>query len=200
MTNNIADDLDRNDLQSQIQKAINRAILYYRSERFWFNETITSLTLVANQESYGVNDGWPSNMLKLDTANLIRNPTDKYLLIPKDYAWLVMVNPNTSVGPPDCYAIYEEQIFMYPIPDRSYSVTLSYLKSYDALVDAEDENDFTSNAEDLIEARAEWWLYSRVIRDNDAAQQCKADELDALYALRRMSKNYIGSGELRYRD
>jgi len=200
MTVNIADDLNRNDLDSQIGKAINRAISYYGFDRFWFNEKITTFATVRSQESYGAADGFPADILRLDTVNLTRNTTSKYLMVPKTYPWIVLVNPTISLGPPTCYAIYEEQIFMYPNPDQSYTVTLSYVESYTELSDSNDTNNFLSNAEDLIESRAEWWLYSRVIRDADAASNCKNAELEALTALRRKTANYIGSGNMMWQE
>ena len=200
MASNIADDINRNDLQSQIERAINRAIFHYRKDRFWFNETTAVLATVADQQTYTSTDGFPSDLLKINVARLYRTSTDTYILTRQSYEWMEWVDPNLSVGPPDYYSVYNTSFYLYPIPDQAYNITLSYLKSYSELSGANDTNDFLSYAEDLIEARAEWWLYSRVLRDPEAAQVMKSAELEALSAIRKMTNSYITRGEISYRE
>ena len=151
----IADDLNRSDLNTQIDKAINRAIRhYYNSEYFWFNETVGTFVTVANQESYGTADSVPSDILSINYMRLTISTTNKPEIPKKTYQEIQMLNSGASIGQPLYYAWYQNKIWFYPIPDAVYTVTISYQKSYAVLVADSDTNDFTVEAEDLIESRA----------------------------------------------
>jgi len=62
----IADDLNRSDLTSQIQREINRAIRKYASMPFWFSSTSANFTTANGQWSYDTADGLPSNIRIVD--------------------------------------------------------------------------------------------------------------------------------------
>jgi hypothetical protein len=79
MQTTIADELDRSDLASQIQKAIKTAIKKYQRKRFFFNEA-RSLTFntVDGQEFYTAADSSDiPNLLFIDTVKLTISGSDK---------------------------------------------------------------------------------------------------------------------------
>lgn len=192
----IADDLDRSDLSSQIDTAINRAIKHYRYKNFWFTQSSGSFVTVASQKAYGTGDGLPSDILEIDYVEISINDTD-YRLSPRSYAYIEEVDPSIYTGDPDDYAWYQNKMYLYPVPDASYTVTVSYSKSYDELATDAATNDFTTDAEELIEARARWWLYSRVIKDYDSSQVARADEADALLSLQAITEKLTTSKRLK---
>lgn len=191
----IEDDLLNDSLSSQIDLSINRAIKYYQQYRFTFNTASTTLNTVASQESYGTSDGFPSDFLKSDV--LIANINSSLITVrPITFNLLRDYNAQSSEGAPYDFSIYQNKIWLSPIPDKAYTLTFYYLRSYSTLVNNTDSNDFTDNAEDLIESRAEWWLYLRKLHDNQAAQAVKAMEMEALRDLQREYKNQVSTGKL----
>ncbi len=186
----IADDLDRSDLSSQIDKAINRAIRHYRHKSFWFTQTTGTFVTVSGQKAFGTSDGLPSDILEIDYVEIAINNTD-YRLTPRSYAYIQEVDPSVYTGDPDDYAWYASKMHLYPVPDASYTVTVSYSKSYDEMTTDAATNDFTTDAEELIEARARWWLYRRVIKSPQDADMAKGDEVEALVALTSQTEKLV---------
>lgn len=195
MRSRIADDLDDSTVDTQIGVAINRAIDHYQSERFWFTEAIATFATVADQDSYGTGDGIPSDINKIDTLQVTVN-NDFIRLFEKTYDWMKLVDSGRISGRPTFWTWYEDKIFLYPTPDDAYTITVSYTKNYVDLSADGDTNDFTDNAEDLIEARAEYWMYTRVVKDFEAAKFAKQEEVEALTALRSITSKRVATGRL----
>lgn len=202
MRSRIADDLDRSDLDTQITKAINRAIEYYEKEHFFFNETSGTFVTVANQESYGTADSTPSDLLDVQVLTITESSTNIYPLekVPFDTIRYLNTSGTSSPGIPYNWGYFREKFWFYPVPNAVYTMTVYYLKSYTALSADGDTNDWTEEAEDLIEARARWWLNHRIIKDYEAAAADKAEELDAFLALRIKSDRLLTTGYTRKTD
>jgi len=197
MRSRIADDLNRSDLSSQIDKAINRAIRhYYNSQRFWFNETTGTFVTIANQESYGTVDSVPSDILSMNYMRLTISSTNKPEIPKKTYQEIQMMNSGASIGQPIYYAWYQNKIWFYPLPDQVYTVTVSYQKSYAVLSADSDTNDFTVEAEDLIESRASWWINKRVLKNDKDAALSKIEEQEALGALQKRTCDIVSTGQI----
>jgi hypothetical protein len=196
MRSRIADDINRNDINTQIDKAINRAIrFYYNSERFWFNETVTTFSTIANQNDYGSSDGIPSTLLEIDYLKLI-NSGKEFELDERTYQYIQSINGGNYAGQPTDYAYYQGKIYLYPTPNQIWTISLSYRKSYAELSSDSDTNDFTTYAEDLIEARASWWVYKRILKDYEAAKDSKNEELEALTALSNATYALTATGQI----
>jgi len=196
MVAEIATEINRTDLNTQITLAINRAILYYsRDQRFWFNETTGTFVTVANQQSYGTADGTPTDILDIDLVRIAVASTDNPVLQKRTYQQIQTWNLSNIAGEPAYYAYYQNKFWLYPLPAQVYTITVSYAKSY-ATLSGSQNNDFTDNAEDLIEARAMWWVYKRLLRNYAAAADMKQEELDALEALQSQTTRLVKSGRL----
>jgi hypothetical protein len=195
----IADDIKRSDLATQIGVAINRAIIHYAKERFFFNESSGTFSTVAGQESYGSADSIPSTIAEIDEVTLTQTSTNIYPLIKTSFGSIRGLNAGgtTSTGVPVNYAYYQEKFWLYPIPDAVYTTTVYFKKTYAALSADGDTNDFTEEAEDLIEARARWWIYKRVIRNKEDAYEAKTEEIEALSALQSKTTMLISTGSVR---
>ncbi len=200
MRSRIADDMLRTDIDTQINKAINRAIVHYEKERFWFQETTGTLATVSGTQSYGTADGLPSDIKEIDAAKITIAATNKYVLTPRNYRWILDIDTGAFQSQPYDWAWYRSKVFLHPIPNGVWTITLSYQKSYTTLSADADTNDWTVYAEDLIEARASWWLYSRVIKDQDLAGTAKAEETDALSALREKTRKLVSTGNIKATD
>lgn len=177
MYGNVETQINRSDQTALVKSAINRAISYYaHQKRFWFNEATTTFSTVASQETYGTGDGVPTTMLAIDQLQVQINSSYKQELTPRTYDWIAEANATTTTGVPSDYAYYASNIYMSMIPDAVYTMDLAYLKSYADLSADGDTNDFTDNAQELIEARACWWMYSVIFRNKDAANDAKERE------------------------
>lgn len=192
MQNRIADEIARTDLGAQIRDAIQSAIRLHESERFWFNESEATASTVAGQAGYAV----PSDFLEADDLTLTVSG-NRYPLVPRGYDWLRQVSvTEASRGRPGSWAIYADQLWLYPVPDGAYTLTLSYLKRLAALSASGDTNAWMTHGEELIRARAKADLFANVIRDFDEAIAMKAVETEALANLRIKSAKKISTGKL----
>ena len=198
----IEGDINRSDITTDIQKAINRAIEHYEKERFWFNENTWTFSTSAGGETIAFASASVSDMLTMDEVTLTRNSTDIYPLEQKTIQELRDINTagTSTQGPPTIFAIFNDTFYFYPVPDTAYTVTIYGQKSYAALSASADTNDFTTEAEDLIESRARAWVYSRKLRNYEAAAASKTEEMEALAALREKTINLLGTGKIRSRD
>lgn len=195
----IADDLNRTDLTTQIQKAINRAIEFYEKERFWFNENVWSFSTSSGTEQVAFSGANTTDLKEIDKVTLTRSATDIYPLEQITYQRLRDIatsgSSNTS-GPPSDFALFKNTWFFYPLPDQNYVVHVYGQKAYATLSASSDTNDFTTEAEDLIEARARWWLYSNILKEPQNAAVAKAAEVEALNALREKTTKLISTGTI----
>lgn len=197
LQNNVATNVNRTDFTTQIKLAINRAIKFYsRTNRFWFNETTGTFNTVASQFAYGSADSVPTNILKLDDVTVTIASTDIPVLQRRTLDWVLKNNLSRVTGTPTDYAYFQNKFYISLIPDAVYVITLYYVKSYSDLSADADTNDFTDNAEDLIEARATWWVYSKLLRNQEAATAAKAEELEALSALQKQTERLISTGRV----
>lgn len=84
----IADDLNRTDLTSQIQREILRAIRKYASEPFWFSGKRFNFQAAIGQQYYDSADGLPSDIRIIDYVSVNQSVT----------------TVNTDTGAADAYA------------------------------------------------------------------------------------------------
>jgi hypothetical protein len=192
LQNRIADELARADLTAQIQNAIQSAIRFHESERFWFNEAEATASTAAGQAAYAV----PGDFLEADELTLTVSG-NRFPMCPRGYDWYRGVSlTNTSRGRPTDWSYYADQFWLYPVPDGIYTLTLSYLKRLSLLVAAGDTNAWMTGGEELIRARAKADLYANVIRDFDEAIAMRLMESDALANLRAKSAKKQATGRL----
>lgn len=197
MRANIADFINRTDLDTQIDLAINRAILFYsRNHRFWFNEKTATFSTVNGTFAYDASATGISDMLKRDLVMIAINSTDNVELIERTYKYVQQCNVANTTGTPTDYAFYKENFYIYPVPNAAYTITVSYLQGYSTLTSGQ-SNDFTDYAEDLIESRAMWWLYRRILRNYESALDSKNEENEAFLNLINQTSRLIATGNVR---
>lgn len=183
----IANDVNRSNMDERINDAINEAIQYYMSNRFWFNETVSTFNSVTDQRQYTVNDGLPSDILEIDIAKALVSG-GQIILQQRTFQYLENVDRNSFTGNPTICSWYENSLFLYPIPDNVYLITLDYKKLYSLLIEDGDTNDFVVNAPSLIKAKAKWIIYMQFLKDPEMAQIEEACEMKALAQLSMRSE------------
>jgi hypothetical protein len=197
---NVADMLNRSDMTTEIASAINRAIAHYGRERFWFNEATGSFSTTSGTRAYG-SGTLPSYVQEVDTVELATS-SDRWPLVRRGYPYLIEVSGNgtSHTGQPMDWAWYDGYLYLYPTPNATYTIHLSYQVGYTDLTAGTDTNDFTNNAQDLIENRSAWDLSGRLLKDYPAAQFYKAAEMDSLHALLARSGRLLHTGYIRRQE
>jgi hypothetical protein len=192
MSDRIADELARDDLTTQIQRAIKSAVRHYSRERFWFNEARSTASTTSSTEFYAV----PSDFLEPDILKITVQSYD-YPLIERDWEYLEEVDSSNYIGQPTDWGYFANQFRVYPVPDGMYVLTLSYLKSLETLSATTDTNAWMVEGEELIRARAKWDLYANILMEPDSASMMKQIELEAFSSIKGRSNARMSTGKIR---
>lgn len=185
--------IKRDDLTSEIKSAILKAVAHYTLEEWpWTEERSTSLTTVDATKTVAL----PSNFSKDSGLSITVSGTTYELTRRTQQEMERLYTSTTEEGQPSTYSIWTGLIWLYPIPDGVYTLTLLYYKDLTALVNSTDTNEWTDQAEEMIEARATWWLASRSMRDPELAMAAKETELEEYQRLRARMTVRKSSGRI----
>lgn len=191
LQDNIASYLNRTDLTATIQEAIKRAIRFYERQIFWFNEANDSFVTVSGTKNYTLSAtvGYAQiNQIILNYGG------QRYELSEKNSEELQALDTGSITGQPVLWAQINGGLAFYPTPNGSFTVSYNFVQKTATLSATTDSNFFTTNAEDLIEARALWWICSYKTRNIKLAQSSKINEQDALSNLRSETTSKLASG------
>lgn len=196
LQSNIAATLSRDNLTSEIQKAIKRAVSYYERKLFWFNR---------GEDSF-IGSSTPKRAFTVSSTNtfagieqvVINYNSARYELIHENLDTIKSYDSNNLNGLPQRWAYDPNGRLITFDTNLNVTATVSYtfVKKMATLSAAGDENDFTTNAPDLIEARACWWLYLTKIKNKPAADAMKEEELDQLSCLNGETTSQVSSGKV----
>ncbi len=196
MIERIANEIARPELGARIPKSILSAIRFYEAERFWFTEGESTTSTIASQQNYAL----PADFVEPDILTLTETSENfRFTLRRRSWAWMRgnQVNTTTTSRPSD-WAYYANQIWLYPIPDQVYTLTMSFLLRLDALNAFLDTNDWMTHGEELIRYRVRKDLYLIEPPNVEMALAMGRMEDDALYNLRGKSEQKIASGQLNF--
>lgn len=146
---------NRTDIDTQIAASINSAIYHYQKDKFWFTEETSTKTTTASTATVAL----PTDFGFLDGITILFSTgTLPVRLTKRDLTTLLDMggNSTTYTGLPTDYAIYADALYLYPVPNGVYTLTLyqNFLNAPPTL-DA-DTSDWTNpaKAEELIRSRA----------------------------------------------
>jgi hypothetical protein len=159
----VAAELNRTDQTANIISAIDRAIAAYADQRFWFNQTHATATLDAG-ETYLVAPRRLDDLFVLDG-------TTRYRLDEVTQSEMEDLHAGTaSAGLPYLYAEYGSTVRVYPEPDQTYTFdSWGVFDVTPALSSDAASNAWTSEAQDLIAARAKLMISRDIIGNVDRA-------------------------------
>lgn len=135
---------------SSVDAALNDALRYWKTRRFWFNTASEDLTLTQGDPLIPLPDDFLVE-LPMNDGFVIAYGGMRWPLIkknPREYDDLYLTNGN---GLPEIYTVKAGDYFCYFIPDQNYTIRIYYLKQYDDMENSNDTNEFTENAERLLE-------------------------------------------------
>lgn len=186
----IANELDRSDLTTEIQQAINSAVSFYARKMFSGTDTSFTFSTVNGQEYYTALDA-PAIATSpfIDELNININ-TGRIQMVRQSFEWLDSISfLPTATGQPIYWAFRSGQIRFYPIPSQVYVVTVYNTPRLGLLTDPQTSNFWTDDdagAECLIRTRAKLYLLLNVIRASDMTAEIallKQQEIEERTAL-----------------
>lgn len=193
LVSEIATELKRTDLTSEIQTAVLDAIAFYERRRWWFNEQNTiQFVTVPNTERYSSTD--IGQVVKIDLVQITVSGT-QYPVFPRPYQIVKAMNEDSGdVGEPDLYSWYGKKIYFASIPDQSYTVNVSGHIALPLLTFTGAENEWTTLCKDLIKSRAKWDVAANQLKDDVAAAASKQREQEAVDSLTSRNTRSTMSG------
>lgn len=169
MYDRIGDEIQDTSISTQVKRAIQDAISLYEPTRFYFNQTQSSFSTVANQEYYTASDLADIPLL-IEIDSLLRtNSGVKSPLQAEDFQQMDRAQSGAYFGPPRAFSYYNEQIRLYPIPDAVYVMSIAYHHRLTTLVLAGDTNAWMTDGEMLIRQAAKMLLALDVLQEPQIA-------------------------------
>ena len=191
----VRDDIDRTDLNAQIDRELRRAVMHYEKQRWWFNEQQATASTSSSQAAYGL----PADLLVLDDLEItISNRRFRM----NEIQWgryLDEYRYNNVVGQPGDWAMYADQLWLGPVPNQVYTLNLNYIRTlYPASFTDGTDNAWTNYADDLLVARCLKTLGAKTLQlASGTLLTWEALERQAYQALCTMNEQRIMTGQVR---
>lgn len=182
----------RTDLTSDASAAITNAIRHYQRERFYFLETITAITTTASVATYPV----PSDFIgNIDTV-MVTISGRRQPMMRIDHEEIEENDDGALTSQPTQYTVYANNIRVYPIPDKTYVLRMSYQMKLDPPTDS-GSNAWTNAAADLIRSRATADMWLNTLRNPQQAMAIREQEMIAYHSTIGETTRRISTGKLR---
>lgn len=197
----IADDIDdtNGEYSSQVASAVLEAIRYCERKTFYFNETREkTFNTVVGRVWYDANDlSDIPTLVHIQRAFITTNGniTDLLLMPPAE---MEVLSDNTAAqGEPYGYCYFGQRIRIYPIPNAVYEVRLQ-LGPYrlTPLADETDSNVWTTEAYDMVKARAKYIVAKNTLKDPIVAAEALNDYNHQFWALKAETSSRTGTGRV----
>jgi hypothetical protein len=159
----IANEIDRDDLNSGIENSIQEAITEYETDRFVFNQkTDTSITMTVG----GLTMALPTDHFATKSFKYTQSSNYTPKLKPQTADWIHDCDTNPSYSSrPEYYSIEEGAYLVYPRADTAYATSIRYFYK-DTLPTADAHtNILITNAFNMIKFKAKSLLYYDVLLD-----------------------------------
>lgn len=180
---------------SQIDAQINASIRYYSNKKFWFNSEVVNIpTVIGDKFLTGIPSDYKMNS-EPNTLVLVDTSGQKYPLVHIDPLAYDSLD-SAGQGRPFWYTYRAGNFELYYIPDQIYTMQLSYIKKYAALVNNNDTNDFTVNAETLIEYKTLEDLLRDYREDAERAAEYARRAKEQLFTILSETYNRTATGNL----
>lgn len=182
-----------------VQNEVLKAVEYYSTTRFWFNESQVSFTSSSTIYYPFSSTNGLSNLIEIDhmEANVNGNKVE---VLPETFQYLDRIDISGYTGYPARYAIYNNQFRLYPKPNAVYQIDVAGQFRLTTLSASTDSNAWTTDAVNLIAARVEATLSARRWKDYQAAQTYQIVEQNELARLLARTDRLLASGRLSPND
>lgn len=190
MQDRIGGELKRPELDTFIKDAILSALQFYKRKRFNWNSKRAKLPLVRNVEYYQL----PSDFIESDTMVLESYGDELDFQEQRSHHWLDREKEWDGYRSRPCvYSVQNYELRMYPVPDRSYTILMSYV--YELPDISASASDTASNAwmvegEELIRLHAKIDMLMNVIRGPESFQEAAMLEHREQTVFKQLDKEY----------
>lgn len=195
MQSRIQDELKRGNLTSQIQNAIISALRFYKRYKFRFNITRATASTTSDIEYYGL----PDDFIELDTMTLTEGQ-ELVFLTERSHYWIDQEKGWTNYKDrPRVYSVQADEFRLYPTPDDTYTLTLTYHYELTEPSADTDTSAWFTDGEELIRTHAKVDLLENIIRGPESLQEAeylRRREQEVLKQLRIEYKRSQSSGTL----
>lgn len=192
VTKIIRDTGNRTDITSDVSAAISSAVKYYKRERFWFLETATAIVTSSSLATYPS----PSDLGPQIDSLLIWLSGSKGPIERVGFQELNEKDDGLLRGAPSQWTYFGDKIRLYPIPDKTYTLEMSYHQYLDA-PSITGSNAWTNAGAELIRFRAKWDVQAHILNDEVNAKETKASELEEYFAVMSDTTRRMSSGKIR---
>ena len=193
----ILTELARSDtsITAVVEREFLKAIDYYETERFWFNEARISFT--ASNTIYYPLSALSASMVEMDQLTVTVN-SSVIELAPATHQELQRMDVSGFTGYPTHWAIFAEQIRLYPkaASGSTYQVDILGTKELATLTVSTQSNAWTTEALNLIAARVEKVVSARKFKAYEAAQMYQIAEDQELAKLQQRTERLGSSGKI----
>jgi hypothetical protein len=201
MVQRIRSDLDRNTTaDDRIKQAIEDAIEFYRARRLGFNQKRATTNTAAGQEFYSL----PTDFLEADALRIEEQANYYEPLAEVTFDWIDEHNGRVDhYSVPAKFAVQNRELRLFPIPDGTYELQLSYLYDLGGVsASASDgaSNAWTDEAEQLVRLHAQADVLELYIggQESVVAAQLLRGKAAAVYnELKRRANREQSTGRLR---
>ena len=202
---------------AKFARCLESSLKYISHENLWFNQASYEFNLTDSVAAYGQEtddgdaDGYPSDFLKVRLATLQLDGTSTYhpLGAPitiEEYRKAHAHDDDT--GYPQAYAFYANELLFIPTPNDSHAVTIDYTQNLGVPVNSfadgvwatkvngsavtpEYTNQWFTNGQELLIARARFYWYTRFDRNRDQSLTALADFNEERKQLLKLSRKFI---------
>lgn len=196
----IADDIERADLDRQIAFAVDRAIRHFQPERFTFNERILTFQTIPGVDVYGDGDAAEiPGLLAIDSAVRIENDQPYPLQRIAETA-IERLDDPASTTQPCAYSYFDRSLRLWPMPSQAWTIRLAAHVLVPAPTARDETSPWVDEASDLIGARSKRHLALNVLRDPALAQAQGLLADEAFRSLRGRANRIASSGQIRAYD
>ncbi len=151
-----------------VGQAVIDAIRHFETRHMWFNEKQITAVTTPNTATLSVS---VAAMIKIDSLNVAYSGR-KYYLDAMNHTSMDQIDTGQYTGYPQFYAWYADKIRMYPPPNATYTVTISYIQRLPEVTlssPASATNGWVNEAELMIRKRAKGELFANELRNAQEA-------------------------------
>lgn len=205
LVSQILDNVRATSITDVVNLHIDRAIDHYRSHRFWFNEGWASFSTSTSQFQYTLSTvlstipiGSSSIKEYLDIDQVIASQNKVVYTIPSlpIDKFLRFQTPFATSNIPSYYSIYKGILNFYPTPAASFSVRVYGSYQLTLTNSRSASNVWTTEAGQLIVARACLTLLRTYLMDQEMWQNYRQEAQEELDRLLRETRIKLTQGEI----
>jgi len=161
----IATDIVRSDIATEIEEAIREAISEFEIDTYTWNQAKdTTRTLIVGDSELA----FPTNMFKIKNFKVLISANDKQSLRAKSIEFIEdQDNAGTSfVSRPKFYGVDRELLIVHPRPDQAYSTEILGYATETLPTGSADTHKMITNAKNMVKWKAQSILYFTILFDD----------------------------------